>query len=301
MKPIINCNSEKEVKCHRAAKFLDKHSTTYKVFRKVPEYTLYTADNLEGYKRATVIDLETMGLDYKTCEITELGLVSFYYDENYSIVGFAETYNSLNDPGKPIPEFITELTGITTEDVKGQVIDWTLVNEIISQSEIIICHNSAFDRKFLEVQAPEETRELVKTKVFGCTKNDIDWKARGFGNTKLDYLNWSIQYFYDAHRAVNDCWATVNLLMNNENSLSELIRGVMSSDYKIKVVGNTYDVKDKLKELGLRWDGEAKAWATVVKEDKLDTLKEHLVNSVYSKQIKVTEIKPKLKYSVLEK
>jgi hypothetical protein len=39
----------------------------------------------------------------------------------------------------------------------------------------------------------------------------------------------------------------------------------------VAITGNTYPVKDKLKALGARWDGEAKAWMVV--PDKADQAK----------------------------
>src|SRR5579864_5643195 len=39
----------------------------------------------------------------------------------------------------------------------------------------------------------------------------------------------------------------------------------------VAITGNTYPVKDRLKALGARWDGEAKAW--MVTPDKADQAK----------------------------
>ena len=55
------------------------------------------------------VDLETTGLDPKLCEIIEIGAVKV---ENGRITAeFAE----LVKPSRPIPDFITHLTGITDE------------------------------------------------------------------------------------------------------------------------------------------------------------------------------------------
>lgn len=64
---------------------------------------------------ATIIDLETMGMDAKSHEIIEIGMLSFVFTNEEGIIDLHQTYNELNDPGKPIPEEITKITGITKE------------------------------------------------------------------------------------------------------------------------------------------------------------------------------------------
>lgn len=57
------------------------------------------------------LDCETTGIDEEDCVI-ELGLVRAEYSPSEqrltAVVGVASLYN---DPGRPIPEFITHLTG----------------------------------------------------------------------------------------------------------------------------------------------------------------------------------------------
>jgi len=38
--------------------------------------------------------------------------------------------------------------------------------------------------------------------------------------------------------------------------------------------GNTFNAKEDLKALGMRWDGQKKCWAGDLPDDKLDRLKE---------------------------
>ena len=40
----------------------------------------------------------------------------------------------------------------------------------------------------------------------------------------------------------------------------------------VEVSGRTYDVKEKLKSLGLRWDGDRKVWKGTIDEGYLDKL-----------------------------
>lgn len=192
----------------------------FQLLARVPE-ELFDRGAAEGeVKRGLIIDLETMGTNYQKDAIIEIGMVGFEYaPAEGRIVKVDSTYNELNDPGKKIPKDIVAITGITNDDVKGKAIDWQQVAAMLEPADIIICHNSAFDRKFMEKQTPDEIREIVETKAFGCTFNDINWKGFGIESSKLDYINWKLGYFYGSHRALTDCWATLNVLDSTNKPL----------------------------------------------------------------------------------
>lgn len=121
---------------------------------------------------ATIIDLETMGIDANQDEIIEIGLLSFSFSNEEGILSIKHSYNELNDPGKPIPPEITKITGIRNEDVLGKIINWDFVLQALKESHVIICHNAQFDRNFLELQTPEEIQAKAISLPFGCTLKD---------------------------------------------------------------------------------------------------------------------------------
>ncbi len=91
------------------------------------------------------LDLETTGGSAKDCEITEIGAVKHKGGE---VVG---TFQTLVDPGMPIPPSITVLTGIT----QAMVVDAPRIEtalpallEFIGES-VIVGHNVRFDLSFL--------------------------------------------------------------------------------------------------------------------------------------------------------
>lgn len=96
-----------------------------------------------------VLDLETTGGSPKDCEITEIGAVKYRRGE---LVG---TFQTLVDPGAPIPPAITVLTGITQAMVfDAPSIETALPSflEFIGDA-VIVGHNVRFDLSFLNAAA----------------------------------------------------------------------------------------------------------------------------------------------------
>ena len=95
-----------------------------------------------------VIDFETTGLSPAYDRIIEVGVVLV---ENDTVV---DTFNELMNPGFPIPFYITALTGITSEMVKGK----PSPEEVMSDLEALIgslpciAHNASFDRGFFAAE-----------------------------------------------------------------------------------------------------------------------------------------------------
>jgi DNA polymerase III subunit epsilon len=96
-----------------------------------------------------VLDLETTGGSPAACEITEIGAVKYRSGE---LIG---TFQTLVDPGLPIPPSITILTGITQAMViEAPKIAVALPSflEFIGDS-VVVGHNVRFDLSFLNAAA----------------------------------------------------------------------------------------------------------------------------------------------------
>lgn len=258
----------------------------FQLLRRVPTTIKEKKLTCDRIFTASIIDLETMGLDAKTNEIIEMGVLSFTFSSQDGILASTASYNELNDPGKPIPEEVTKVTGITDADVTGKTIDWNYTAELFEKSDLLICHNSQFDRNFLELQTPDFVKTIIENKPFACTIYDIDWKERGYESSKLDYLNWKLGFFYEGHRALSDCWATLNLLIQEAGAFDELKANVRKKEALICATHAPFEKKDRLKERGYRWsDGSAelpKCWWTTVSFAKLEAEKQWLNEEIYA-------------------
>jgi DNA polymerase-3 subunit epsilon len=91
--------------------------------------------------------------------------------------------------------------------------------------------------------------------------SQIDWKAEGHEGTKLSYLAAGAGFFYDRHRAVNDCAAAIELLAmdlprTGVSGLARLLEGARTPSWRIWAQNAPFAQKDKLKARGYRWSGD---------------------------------------------
>ncbi|MFT5521336.1 MAG: DNA polymerase-3 subunit epsilon [Enterobacterales bacterium] len=257
----------------------------YKVLARVPESL--ASDKLADGKlfKAAIIDLETTGLDPKTEEIIEIGtlIVTFTNEQGFIALELAD--NQLQQPNKPISEEITKITGITNEDVAGKSINWPELAIKLADVDLIICHNASFDRNFMELQTPEHFSTLIKSKAFGCSSRGVKWSTLGFEGAKLEYLNLKMGFFYDGHRALVDCWATLNLFIQRPDAFDELKMSVRKKEIMLCAELAPFDKKDLLKQRGYRWsDGSGnlpKSWWVTIPEEQHQEELEYLKNEIY--------------------
>ena len=96
-----------------------------------------------------VVDLETTGGSADTEAITEIGAVKVRGGE---VVG---EFATLVDPGRSIPPYIVELTGITTAMLIGAPrIERVLPGFLeFARGSVLVAHNARFDMGFLQAAA----------------------------------------------------------------------------------------------------------------------------------------------------
>ena len=222
-------------------------SSPRKIFRQVPEVIRPKTSLQEKQYTAVIIDLETTGLDSKKGKIIEIGMLSVSFTPSEGILSLKGGYNALNDPGEALSDEVKKVTHITDEQLNGQSIDWHCVESLIKEADYIICHNSNFDRRYLEAQTPPHIQHIIKTKPFGCSLQDINWRARGLVLRNLKYLNAKIGYKFEGHRAINDCWATLNILQEYPGALAELMDNIHIDKSTLCVFGNLFSKNDKLR------------------------------------------------------
>lgn len=265
----------------------------YKVLRRIAPraLTLAPAPAARAARTGIIIDLETTGLDVAQDEVIELALVKFQYGKDDEILGLTATFQSFNEPSKPIPPDIVRLTGITDEMVAGHRIDDAALERFVADADVVIAHNAGFDRRFAERSWPGFAH-----KYWACSMTEIDWKTLGFAGTKLEYLLFGIGLFHSAHRAIDDCHALLELLARplpgaSTAALAALLDHARRPTIRIWAEYSPYDLKDALKRRGYRWsdgsDGRLKSWYIDVDADKRDAELEFLRREIYQRDVDV--------------
>lgn len=194
------------------------------------------------------VDCETTGLGYSE-NVIELGMVRCRYNNAGDLAGVDEKLDMFEDPGKPIPPKITKLTGITDDTVRGQRIDRDRVRNMLRGDPLIVAHNAGFDRPRFERLIPNDCR-------WACTMVGIPWMDLGHYSYGLDVILQREGWFFEAHRAINDCLAIAWLLHVVPNGLSAL----MAPAVKVMAIDAPYGVRNTLKERGYWWDPDRKYW-----------------------------------------
>lgn len=257
----------------------------YRVLKKLEPRAIAAVVRPEFPLRGIIVDTETTGLDHRKDEIIEIGAIAFTFDAAGNIGDVTGLYCGLQQPSIPIPADITKLTGITDEMVAGQAIDMAALQTLIEPAELIIAHNAPFDRPFCETFSP-----IFVDKAWACSNAEIGWKARGYEGTKLGYLIGQSGFFHDGHRAVDDCFALLEVLSREGEggvgaAFSELYAASQRSRVRIFAEGSPFDMKDLLKGRGYRWsdgsDGRPKSWWVELDEDALDHELRFLRTEIY--------------------
>lgn len=260
----------------------------YRVLRRL-QPRMFRPDFSPGARLALYVDVETTGLDARQDEIIELAMVPFWYGRDGDILGCSEPFQAFNQPRLPITPEIQALTGITNEMVASQRIDTAAVLAVVSPAALVVAHNAAFDRRFLERLDP-----VFTTKAWACSMSQVDWAADGHEGTKLGYLAQACGFFYDRHRAVNDCFAAIELLARplrraGRPAMAELLDRARATSWRIWAENSPFDFKDQLKARGYRWNGEAgpspRAWYVDVEEATLQAELRFLRTEIYQREI----------------
>ncbi len=174
---------------------------------------------------AIILDLETTGLSASRHKITEIAAIK-------SINGkVVDRFESLVNPERHIPSFITRLTGISD----GMVKDAPTIDEVLPEfkiflgSDMIVAHNSTFDYGFLRHNFLAHSLEDLPNQHL-CTAK-LARRVLKLPSVRLEAL----REFYNipkdgAHRAMNDVLATKTVF---DDILSRLAKHKLTSAEEI--------------------------------------------------------------------
>jgi len=159
-----------------------------------------------------VFDFETTGLEADKEQVIEIA--SAKLDENLNPIDTFTTLVALEE-GRKLPQFIRQLTGITAEDLEGQMPEpeaMRHLKEFIGDS-IVVAQFASFDLSFLaKVLVPEK---------FICTRS----MARLLRPNEYASLSNLIKIYgvenLDPHRAFADVEATIEVFKKQKAECDE--------------------------------------------------------------------------------
>lgn len=275
-------------------------SPDYRVVRRLVPTLLFDRTPAGPLKHLLVLDTETTGLEAGRDQVIELALLRVAIDSATGLpVGQVAVYDGLEDPGRPIPAPITEITGISNDMVKGHRLDEARIAELCQGVDLVIAHNAAFDRPFVEARLPEFARLP-----WACSFAELDWKARGQGSARLESLALACGWFYSAHRAETDCHALLAVLAcplarfgtlpadaslveppHLATGLAVLLASAGRVHHRLQATGAPFEAKDLLKTRGYRWDAPQRVWGITLRSDaELAAELRWLADAVYGGQ-----------------
>ena len=171
-------------------------------------------------KPLVVFDLETTGLDIVNDRIIQLSFIKVYPD------GKEERGDHLINPGRHIPEMITELTGIDDEKVKDapsfKQISTTLA-EMFKGCDFAGFNSNRFDVPML---AEEFLRAGIDFDFSKCRLIDAQaifhkMERRNLAAAYKFYCGRKMEEDFEAHRADQDTEATYRVLMGELDMYSK--------------------------------------------------------------------------------
>jgi DNA polymerase III subunit epsilon len=277
---------------------IDRHPD-YRVLRRLVPRDVY--DEPDGStRRAIFLDVETTGLEPGREPIIELAMVEFDYDRRDHLIRIGRTFESFEDPRRPIPPEITALTGITGAMVAGQRIDDAAVAAFVAGAGVIVAHNATFDRAHLEARLP-----IFRDLPWACSVRDVAWREHGYQlGASLEAIAYRNGLFFDGHRAAGDCRAALHLLGtaqlgDGRPALAHLLTTARTPAIRLEATRAPFEAKDDLKTRGYRWNGERRVWYLDLPEAKLAEERAWLFAHVYRGEapLHTVRLDPKLRYS----
>ena len=197
-----------------------------------------------------VLDLETTGLDPTRDRIIEIGAIRFIDGREI------EVFSTLINPGIPIPDFITKLTGITDKEVKHAPGIEEKLPELLEfiDDSILLGHQINFDAAFIEYLLRRQNNnfhmwdvETQRFKYFTNTRMDTLFLARIFLPFLPRFTLSSVAAYFKidlekAHRAIDDARASGNVFLQliertiacNSQTLRNIIRLLYTNSSRVK-------------------------------------------------------------------
>ena len=229
-------------------------------------------------RRGLFVDTETTGFNAERDAVIELAMLPFDYTLDGAItdVHRDQARSWRQDPGRPVPPEITRITGLTDQDLAGEAIDVAAAAELVADAHLLVAHNAAFDRPFVEGVLP-----TARGAAWACSRHEVPWDPATFPSRSLACLLCAYGAFSpDRHRALADAeagvWLLTQQLPDEDRTVFAALRETAAQPtVRVWASGAPFDAKDELKSRGYRWmpnerNGIPRSWWTEVPPAELE-------------------------------
>ena len=188
-------------------------------------------------KPLVIFDLETTGLDLVKDRIIQLSYIKVYPNDK------EERGNELINPEMRIPELITQLTGISNEDVKDKPTFKQLAKKIegvFQGSDIAGFNSNYFDIPLLAEEFLRAGIDFDFSKaclIDACTIFK-KMERRNLASAYKFYCGRKMEDDFEAHRADQDTEATYRVLMGELDRYTEERQRELGEDPEGRVLPN---------------------------------------------------------------
>lgn len=180
-------------------------------------------------------DIETTGLSAARDKITEIGAVKV---ENGVIT---DTFSTFANPEMPIPQKITQLTGITDDMVKDAPSQSEAVSAFLefAGDNVLVAHNAPFDTSFIAKACEDMGRD------YNYTSIDTVAISRAIltdiKNCKLDTVAKFLRLGeFNHHRATDDAEMLARIFINLCHRLTDDFGITKTNDINTKIAGGDF-------------------------------------------------------------
>jgi DNA polymerase-3 subunit epsilon len=202
-------------------------SGAYKVLERFAPRGIYQeASEGAEVRRLMVVATETTGVSVRNDVMIEFGYVIADFDSRTGeVLRVVTKYQGNEDPARPVSAIVTRLTGITDAQLSGKRFDDERIASDLSRVDMVISHNSEFERRFLEKRFPD-----FIGKWFGCSQREMDWTMYGSTSAKIEFLAFKLRsVYFEAQRSMGNAEVLLDILAHKVEGMPTPLSRIMES------------------------------------------------------------------------
>lgn len=218
------------------------------------------------------IDCESTGLlEDPSCKATEVAWAVWDTDLDRMISSRSYTVNSLKE-GEEISKEITELTGITTQQVRDHGVSAATMCEDVGKqmlmADYVMARNAPFDKGLLFLEFNRLEMNFPPTPWI-CTKMDVEYPEYVKGRTQSHIAadHGFVNPF--PHWAMGDVLTMLRIHQVGKYGWGRVCE--LAASPMIRVTANVeYQERELAKDVGFNWNPQRKIWFKDIKKLKFE-------------------------------